>query len=67
MLLDSWHKAAADAKYDSYFEKMTEDAIFIGTDATEIGERKPAFQALPNLILIKEGLEFYSIGTSYLF
>ena len=43
MLLDSWHKAAADAKYDSYFEKMTDDAIFIGTDATE-NWRKPAFQ-----------------------
>lgn len=43
-LLDSWHKAAADAKYDSYFEKMTEDAIFIGTDATE-NWGKSAFQA----------------------
>jgi hypothetical protein len=27
MLLDSWHKTATDAKYDSYFEKMTDDAI----------------------------------------
>ena len=43
MLLDSWHKAAADAKYDSYFEKMTDDAIFIGTDATE-NWGKPDFQ-----------------------
>jgi len=43
-LLNSWHKAAAEAKYDSYFEKMTEDAIFIGTDATE-NWGKPAFQA----------------------
>lgn len=44
VLLDSWHKAAAEAKYDSYFEKMTDDAIFIGTDATE-NWGKPAFQA----------------------
>lgn len=43
MLLDSWHKAAADAQYDSYFEKMTEDGIFIGTDAKE-NWAKPAFQ-----------------------
>ncbi|MEZ7499672.1 nuclear transport factor 2 family protein [Flavobacterium sp. Arc3] len=42
-LLDSWHKAAAEAKYDSYFEKMTEDAVFIGTDATE-NWSKPAFE-----------------------
>jgi len=34
-VLDSWHKAAADADFESYFEKMTSDAIFIGTDATE--------------------------------
>jgi ketosteroid isomerase-like protein len=63
-LLDSWHKAAA-AKFDTYFDKMTEDAVFIGTDATE-NWGKPDFQEL-NRILIKEGLEFYSIRTSYLF
>ncbi|WP_378180724.1 nuclear transport factor 2 family protein [Aquimarina sp. SS2-1] len=33
--LEKWHKAAADASFDSYFGLMTEDAIFIGTDATE--------------------------------
>jgi ketosteroid isomerase-like protein len=34
-VLDAWHEAAADAKFDAYFSKMTDDAIFIGTDATE--------------------------------
>src|SRR5690606_2478377 len=34
-LLDSWHKAAAEANFEDYFSKMTEDAVFIGTDATE--------------------------------
>ncbi|MFV5683996.1 nuclear transport factor 2 family protein [Flavobacterium sp. GB2R13] len=33
--LDAWHKAAAEANYNAYFNVMTEDAIFIGTDATE--------------------------------
>ncbi|KFF16371.1 nuclear transport factor 2 family protein [Flavobacterium hydatis] len=33
--LDSWHKAAADASFEPYFALMTDDAIFIGTDATE--------------------------------
>jgi len=42
--LDAWHKAAAEAKQDSYFNFMTEDAIFIGTDATE-NWNKTAFQA----------------------
>ena len=31
-VLDKWHKAAY---YDHYFGLMTEEAVFIGTDATE--------------------------------
>lgn len=42
--LDAWHKAAADANYNAYFKLMTDDAIFIGTDATE-NWNKTAFQA----------------------
>jgi len=34
-LLDNWHKAAAEANFNDYFNLMSEDAIFIGTDATE--------------------------------
>ena len=34
-LLDSWHKNAAETKFDAYFDAMTENSIFIGTDATE--------------------------------
>jgi len=33
--LDLWHKAAAEARFKPYFALMTDDAIFIGTDATE--------------------------------
>ncbi|CAD0003496.1 nuclear transport factor 2 family protein [Flavobacterium chungangense] len=33
--LDAWHKAAADVKFEAYFNAMAEDAIYIGTDATE--------------------------------
>ena len=42
-LLDSWHKAAAEARFDDYFNALTEDAVFIGTDATENWDKK-AFQ-----------------------
>lgn len=42
-LLDNWHKAAATANFESYFGAMTNDAIFIGTDATENWNKK-AFQ-----------------------
>lgn len=33
--IDLWHKAAADANFDAYFNLMTPNAVFIGTDATE--------------------------------
>ena len=42
--LDSWHKAAAEANYNSYFSLMANDAVFIGTDATE-NWNKTAFEA----------------------
>lgn len=35
LVLNNWHKAAAEANFNSYFNAMTDDAIFIGTDATE--------------------------------
>ena len=38
--LDNWHAAAAQANFDDYFDLMTSDAVFIGTDATENWQRK---------------------------
>jgi hypothetical protein len=40
LLLNNWHKAAAEANFDNYFNAMTDDAIFIGTDATENWNKK---------------------------
>jgi ketosteroid isomerase-like protein len=34
-VLDGWHRDAANADFESYFGKMTEDGVFLGTDATE--------------------------------
>ncbi|WP_281542050.1 nuclear transport factor 2 family protein [Maribacter aestuarii] len=34
-VLDTWHNAAAEANFDTYFSLMSDDAVFIGTDATE--------------------------------
>ncbi len=33
--IDQWHKAATKADFDAYFSLMTEDAVYIGTDASE--------------------------------
>jgi len=34
-MLDEWHMAAANADFENYFGLMTEDGVFLGTDATE--------------------------------
>jgi endonuclease/exonuclease/phosphatase family metal-dependent hydrolase/ketosteroid isomerase-like protein len=43
-VLDAWHAAAARADEDAYFAHFTNDAIFMGTDATERWD-VPAFRA----------------------
>lgn len=41
-LLNEWHDAAARADFDTYFSKMAEESVFIGTDPTENWD-KPEF------------------------
>ncbi len=43
-VLDAWHQAASDADFGTYFGLMTEDAVFVGTDATE-NWQLPEFKA----------------------
>lgn len=43
-VLDDWHDAAAKADETRYFGHLTEDAVFMGTDATERWDKK-AFRA----------------------
>lgn len=39
-LLETWHKAAAEANYDRYFSLMADESVFIGTDPTENWNKK---------------------------
>lgn len=39
-IIDSWHKAASEADFATYFNLMSDNAIFIGTDATENWNKK---------------------------
>ena len=34
-LINEWHKAASEADYETYFGILADDAVFIGTDASE--------------------------------
>ncbi len=53
LVLTNWHKAAADANFDAYFNAMTEESVFIGTDALENWNKKNSWP-IRNLISIKE-------------
>jgi hypothetical protein len=35
LVINNWHKAASGANFNDYFSALTDDSIFIGTDATE--------------------------------
>ena len=39
-VLTQWHTAAAEANFEDYFDLMTKDGVFIGTDATENWQNK---------------------------
>ncbi|MBF6653849.1 nuclear transport factor 2 family protein [Flavobacterium columnare] len=38
--LNNWHKAASEAKFDLYFKDLSDQSVFIGTDATENWNKK---------------------------
>ncbi len=40
IMLNGWHKAAANVNFNAYFDVLTDDAIYIGTDATENWSKK---------------------------
>ncbi|TYQ00090.1 SnoaL-like protein [Tenacibaculum adriaticum] len=39
-LLDNWHKAASDANFENYFGAMDSISVFVGTDASEVWDKK---------------------------
>ena len=39
-LLDQWHKDVATYDFEAYFAKMTADAVFVGTDASEVWSKQ---------------------------
>lgn len=60
-VLTLWHKAAASANFDAYFGVMTDDATFIGTDATE-NWNKAEFEAYSKPYFDKgKAWSFYAI------
>ena len=52
-VLDSLHQFASDANFDSYFSLYSDNAIFIGTDASEVWTMS-AFKAYAQLTFRKD-------------
>jgi len=42
--LDNWHQAASDADFEAYFKLLDTDAVFVGTDASEVWNKKEFMQ-----------------------
>ena len=40
IFMDNWHKAAADANFDAYFNAMDTNAVYVGTAAEEVWSKK---------------------------
>ncbi len=38
--MNRWHRAAAEADFNTYFDLMADDAVFVGTDASEVWDKK---------------------------
>lgn len=44
LFLNEWHQAAGQANFKAYFDAMSEDAVYIGTDASENWNKKEFMQ-----------------------
>ncbi len=51
-LINQWHKDVAQFDYEAYFNKMTNEAVFVGTDASEVWS-KQEFQEFSKLFFDK--------------
>jgi len=43
-VLDHWHKAAAEADFKTYFDLLADDAVFVGTDSSEVWHKQSFIQ-----------------------
>jgi hypothetical protein len=64
-LLDDFNTFAANADYKNYFDCFAEESTFIGTDATEVWNKKNLWNGLDRF-LIKEKPGISNLKTEYL-
>ena len=45
-VLDTWHLNAAEANFDAYFDAMSNQSVFVGTDVSKTTKHPPFFKTL---------------------
>lgn len=66
-ILNNWHQAAAESQLEKYFEALTPNAIFIGTDATERWVKPDFYKYAKPHFLAKRGWKFTPISQNVIY
>ena len=61
-MLNQWHRDVATYRYEAYFDKMTEDAVFVGTDASEVWQKKDFQEFAKPFFLKKHTWNFIAVS-----
>ncbi len=65
--LNQWHKDVADSNFDAYFNKMTSNSVFVGTDASEVWSKQKFKEFAKPFFDKKETWNFTSINRNIYF
>ncbi len=66
-LLDTWHKNAAEANLEAYFELTSEDFVFLGTDPKERWTKQAFYTFCKPYFEDGKGWEFTKISRNWTF
>jgi hypothetical protein len=58
IVLDNWHKYAAQSDFDHYFGLLDKKAVFVGTDSTEVWTKKQFKEYAKPYFKKKKGWKF---------
>ncbi len=62
ILLDNWHKFAANSDFDNYFSLMGKEAVFVGTDSSEVWSKKEFMKYAKEPFKNKKGWKFIPLS-----
>lgn len=66
-VLNSWHKAAAEANLEAYFSEVTDDFVFLGTDPSERWDKETFRAFCKPYFETGKGWDFKSTARNWVF